>query len=161
MKIYEVAPQFRAFFEDAEVDIETGEVVYNAEAFEELRFDAKDKIANCGRVIREWEAEAEAMKTAEKNIADRRKTLEKKIDWLKGLTLHAIEALGEKVEAPDIRVSTRKSTKVIVDEEKLHLDWFKQVISRKPNTEAIKKALKSGVTVEGAELVENLNLQIK
>lgn len=161
MKVYEIAPAIRMLFDEATVDPETGEILFDAQAYDEIVSEASEKIANCGRVLREWEAEVDAMKAAEKAIAERRKQAEKKITWLEGLTVAALEALGDKVECPDIRVSTRKSTKVIVDEERLHLDWYKQVISRKPNTEAIKKALKSGVAVEGAELVTCQNLAIK
>jgi len=40
-------------------------------------------------------------------------------------------------------------------------DLCKVVIDRKPDKTAIGKLLKSGEAVPGAELVENMNLQVK
>lgn len=160
MKIYEIAPALRMIFEEAYVD-EDAVFHFDQVAFDEIAGNAREKIANCGRFIREEEDEIEAMKRAEKAIAERRKTKEKTIERLKAMTLHAVEALGEKVEMPDIRVSTRKSTKVEVDETMLHADWFVEKIERKPNLRALGEALKQGVVIEGAQLVVNHNLAIK
>ena len=160
MRVYEIPTQYRRFFEEC-VDEETGELRYTEEQFAELEAEATEKIANCGRMLKEWMAELEAMKEAKRSIDARMKSKTRQIEWLKGMTLNALSAVGKKVEAADIVVSTRKSTKVQVNEELLHADWFVEKIERHPNLTALGDALKQGVEIEGAELVTNYNLNLK
>ena len=160
MRVYEIPTQYRRFFEEC-VDEETGELRYTEEQFAELEAEATEKIANCGRMLKEWEAELEAMKEAKRSIDARMKSKTRQIEWLKEMTLNALSAVGKKVEAADIVVTTRKSTKVKVNEELLHADWFVEKIERRPNLTALGDALKQGVEIEGAELVTNYNLSLK
>ena len=55
MKIYEIPSALRTVFDDAYVDEETGELIFDAEKFAEVCESAEAKIANCGRYIREQE----------------------------------------------------------------------------------------------------------
>lgn len=160
MRVYEIPTQYRRFFEEC-VDEETGELRYTEEQFAELEAEATEKIANCGRMLKEWEAELEAMKEAKRSIDARMKSKTRQIEWLKEMTLNALSAVGKKVEAADIVVTTRKSTKVKVNEELLHADWFVEKIERRPNLTALGDALKQGVEIEGAELITNYNLSLK
>ena len=160
MRVYEIPTQYRRFFEEC-VDEETGELRYTEEQFAELEAEATEKIANCGRMLKEWQAELAAMNEAKKAIDARMKTKKRQIEWLKAMTLNALMAVGKKVEAADIVVSTRKSTSVHVDESILHSDWFVEKIERRPNLTALGDALKQGVEIEGAELVTNYNLNLK
>lgn len=160
MRVYEIPTQYRRFFEEC-VDEETGELRYTEEQFAELEAEATEKIANCGRMLKEWMAELEAMKEAKRSIDARMKSKTRQIEWLKEMTLNALSAVGKKVEAADIVVTTRKSTKVKVNEELLHADWFVEKIERRPNLTALGDALKQGVEIEGAELVTNYNLSLK
>lgn len=160
MRVYEIPTQYRRFFEEC-VDEETGELRYTEEQFAELEAEATEKIANCGRMLKEWEAELKAMKEAKKAIDARMKTKTRQIEWLKEMTLNALSAVGKKVEAADIVVTTRKSTKVQVNEELLHDDWYRVTVTREPNLAALGDALKQGVEIEGAELVTNYNLSLK
>ena len=159
MRVYEIPTQYRQFFE-ASVN-EDGELIYSEEEFEELEAEATDKIANCGRMLKEWQAELEAMKEAKRSIDARMKTKTRQIEWLKEMTLNALSAVGKKVEAADIVVTTRKSTKVQVNEDLLGADWFVEKIERRPNLTALGDALKQGFEIEGAELVTNYNLSLK
>lgn len=160
MKIYQIAPALRLIFEEAFVD-EDGVYQFDQKAFDEIAGNAREKIANCARFIREKEDGIEAMKRAENSIAERRKAEEKALVWLKQMTLSAIQELGEKVEMPDIRVSTRKSEAVEIDEAVLSRDWYVCKEEWKPNKTALKHALKNNEPVEGARLVTNYNLAIK
>ena len=160
MKIYQIAPALRLIFDEAFID-EDGVYHFDQKAFDEIAGNAREKIANCARFIREKEDGIEAMKRAENSIAERRKAEEKALVWLKQMTLSAIQELGEKVEMPDIRVSTRKSEAVEVDEGVLAKEWMTETITYKPNKTALKHALKNGEPVEGASLVTNYSLSIK
>lgn len=159
MRIYQIPTAYREFFE-ASVN-EDGELIYSESSFTELEAEATEKIANCGRMLKEWQAELAAMDEAKKAIDKRMKTKKRQIEWLKQMTLGALMSVGKKVEAADIVVSTRKSSKVVVDESILHKDWFVEKIERRPNLTALGDALKQGVEIEGAELVTNYNLNLK
>lgn len=161
MKIYQIPSQIRQVFDNAEIDEETGELIFDAKTFAEVCESAEAKIANCGRYIREQEHEIEAMKQASKDILERAKSKQNKIEWLKRATVASIQALGKPVEEADIRVSTRKSEAVEVDEEILGREWFFETVTYKPNKTALKHALKNGEPVEGASLVTNYSLSIK
>lgn len=161
MKIYQIPSQIRQVFDNAEIDEETGELIFDAETFAQVCESAEMKIANTARYIREQEHEIEAMKQAAKDIADRAKAKQAKLEWLKRTTIASIQALGKPVEEADIRVSTRKSEAVEVDEEILGREWFFETVTYKPNKTALKHALKNGESVEGASLVTNYSLSIK
>lgn len=161
MRIYQIPAAIRMCFDEAYVDEETGELIFDAVTFAEVCESAEAKIANTARYIREQEHEIEAMKEAAKNILDRAKAKQNKLEWLKRMTVASIDALGKPVEEVDIRVSTRKSEAVEVDEEILGREWFFETVSYKPNKTALKHALKNNEPVEGARLVTNLSLQIK
>lgn len=160
MKIYQIPAAIRMCFDEAFVD-EDGVYHFDEQTFNEVSESAEAKIANCGRYIRETESRIVAMRAAAKDILDRAKTEEKKLDRLKEMTISAIEALGRPVDDADIRVTTRKSEAVEVNEEILGREWFFETVSYKPNKTALKHALKNNEPIEGARLVTNLSLQIK
>lgn len=160
MKIYQIPAAIRMCFDEAFID-EDGVYHFDEQTFNEVSESAEAKIANCGRYIRETESRIVAMRAAAKDILDRAKTEEKKIERLKEMTISAIEALGRPVDDADIRVTTRKSESVEVDEAVLSRDWFVCKETWAPNKTALKHALKNNEPVEGARLVTNLSLQIK
>ena len=73
---------------------------------------------------------------------------------------NALQNYGiEKIETPLVKMSFRKSSSVEVDETKLNQKWFKYVAT--PDKTLIKQAIKEGEVIDGAEIVEKLNLQVK
>lgn len=160
LRIYQIPFALRACFDEAFVD-DDGVFHFDEATFNEVAANAEAKIANCGRYIREQENTIEAMKAAAKDILERAKAEEKKLDRLKSMTLEALQALGRPVNDPDIRVSTRKSEAVEVDEDLLSRELFFETVTYKPNKTALKHALKNNEPIEGARLVTNYNLAIK
>ena len=162
LKLYQIPALMRQALDNLEIDEETGEIL-NADGLHNLELSAKDKIANTGRYIRECTVLLDAMKQAKQNIDARMKTLQKRLDYLTGLSLDGMEALGvKKIEEPDIRISTRKSVgAVIEDEEAIPSKFVTIVQTQKINKTEIKKAIQAGQDVPGAYLVENINLAIK
>lgn len=162
LTLYQIPALMRQALDNLEIDEETGEIL-NADGLHNLELSAKDKIANTGRYIRECTVLLDAMKQAKQNIDARMKTLQKRLDYLTGLSLDGMEALGvKKIEEPDIRISTRKSVgTVIEDEEAIPSKFVTIVQTQKINKTEIKKAIQAGEDVPGAYLVENINLAIK
>lgn len=162
MKIYEISSQIRAIFDDAIVDTETGEITFDQVAFDQVSSDAKDKIANTARFLREEETEIEAMAQVIKSIKERMDTKKRKHQWLSNMALHAVQALGEKVECPDIRVSTRRSESIeVTDNAQLEERFITTKVTREPNKRALKDAVKGGEKINGVTLVTNYSLNIK
>ena len=149
------------------VDEETGEVIDTAEEvnakLEELEFDRTSKIENIALYIKNLEAQAISIKNEENVLAERRKAKEKRIEHLKSYLTSSMVAAGEDgIETSKVCISFRKSEPVIVDEEKLDKAFIKETVKveRKPDKVAIKKAIKSGVVVEGAYIEVKQNIQI-
>ena len=160
MKIYEIPFAMRQALERIEVDAETGEIL-NADELNAVTIDATEKIASTAKFIREQEAEMKAMKQAIDDIKARMDSKKHRIEYLKNLTLAAVTTTGT-VETADIRVSLRKTESVEVsDIEDLPKDFVTQKVSFAADKMAIKRAIKSGQEIAGAQLVVGHSLQIK
>lgn len=81
---------------------------------------------------------------------------------LKNNLLNAVNLFGN-FEAGFLKFSTRKSKQVIVncDTNELPKEFKTIKVTEAPDKTAIKKAIEQGQEIQGCELVENLNLQIK
>ena len=164
MNIYEINKAIEDILEDGfSVDEETGEILFDESDLNALDAEISEKIENVACYIKNLTADISALKEEEKNLSARRKQKERKIDSLKGYINYAMELSGRKsLESPRCKVSFRKSSSVEVpDINALDKDYITKTIEIKPNKVAIKEALKEGKTVEGAEIVERQNLQIK
>lgn len=68
----------------------------------------------------------------------------------------------EKIETPTLKLSFRKSESIeITDESKIPKEFIEEKVSEVISKTKIKAAIKEGLSVPGAELVINQNLQIK
>ena len=145
------------------IDEETGEINQTAEAeLEQLKHDKLIKMSNVGLAVKNYLAEADAIRNEERNLASRRKSAERKAEWLKAYLLAHYD--GE-IEQPNLKVTTRKSSVVEIGplanyDELLRLNLAKMDI--KPDKTAIKKYIKqTGVSFEDVRIVEKENIQIK
>jgi len=158
MTLYEIEESIMACF-----DPETGELA-DVDAFEALQIERTQKIENIACWIKDLTADAAAIREEEKSLADRRRSLENKAENLKNY-LSRFLGDGEKYSSARCALSWRKSTKVEVDLQELYKDPLSEnyLLYRdpEPNKTAIKEAIKAGFTVNGCELIENNNLQIK
>lgn len=157
MTLFELNKAIEGF--DLIVDEETGEVL-NIDELDALNLAKDEKIENVCLWIKNLEAEADAIKTEEKNLAARRKSKENKVKSLKGYVAYALG--GKKFETPRVAVSYRKSVSVnIPDESAIADEYCNFTVVKKPDKTMIKNALSAGKEIAGAELVEKQNLQIR
>lgn len=157
MTLFEINKAIMDF--EFEIDEETGEIL-NANGLDELEIAKEEKIENIGLWIKNLLAEAEAVKHEKDNMAIRQKRLEKKAESLKGYLTYALN--GEKFSTPRVAMSFRKSESVVIpDEAVIPNEYCNISVVRKPDKTVIKKALKEGKEVVGAELIEKQNIQIK
>lgn len=123
-----------------------------------LSMERNKKIDNIACYIKEILNEIEGHKKMEAQQAERRKQKESKVEYLKNLLRYSLN--GQKFESIANKITYRKSIAVnITDADKLPEEFI--VIEKKPNKTAIKEALKEGEIIDGAELIENSNIQIK
>jgi hypothetical protein len=134
------------------------------DTLEGLTGELEDKAVNVAKFIRNMETTANAIKTAEVEMAKRRKSLETRVQWLEDYLKSSMEATGiTKIECPYFKLSIAKNPpSVELVNEALIPEVFKRVetVVHIDKT-AIKAALSSGQTVDGARLVNGTRLAIK
>lgn len=163
MTLYEINKEIENALADIynSMDAETGEVDESyVHALEELNIQKEEKLDNLGAYIKNLQAEAVMLKNEEQALKARREAKEKKVESLKNYIASILN--GEKFESARVAFSFRKSDEVsIVDETLIPEEYMKIKTESEPDKTAIKKALKSGLEVRGAFLIDKNNLQVK
>lgn len=162
MKLYEIRGALRDALDRMEVDDETGEIL-NAEDFNAVEIDAREKLESTALYVRELNAEADALKAEIERLTDRRRSLEKRSTFLKCLMLQGLDALGAtKLNTPMVTISVRTSKAVELDADALDVlpEGFIR-IKREADKTAIKAAIERGFCMLGAHLVENRSLTMR
>lgn len=134
------------------------------DTLEALEGELEVKAVNVAKFMRNMETTAKAIKEAEAEMAKRRKTLESRVNWLKGYLKGSMEACDiSKIECPYFKLSIQKNPPAvnILDEAAIPAEFKEKVISWKIHKTAIKDALKAGDSVPGAELVSGTRLAIR
>ena len=141
------------------VDIDTGEVI-EKEQLEALQIERSAKVEGVACWIKNLEADAEAIKAEEKSLKTRREAKENKVASLKEYLKYALD--NTPFESAKCKVSFRKSTQVnIIDASAIPAEYIKTETLTKIDKEALGAALKSGELIDGAELKENSNIQVR
>ena len=141
------------------VDIETGEIVGDTEELEALEMARDDKLDNIACLIKNIKAEAEAIKAEKMKLAARQASAEKKAEWLENYLIRNMMP-GETLNRSRVVIRWRRSESVAVDNVDALPDGY-FVTKKEPNKTIIKNALKAGIEVPGAALVEKQNIQIR
>ena len=136
----------------------------NEDELDELKMEREEKIENICLWAKNLRAEASAIKSEEKALADRRKAKENKADHLEDYV--ALNLDGAKFETPRVKILWRKSESVeILDESKIPDEFLDISTVRKPIKAEIKKYLKgiegSDDTCEWARIDSKRNMSIK
>lgn len=160
--LFQISKDLLMVFESLEVDEETGEIL-NFQALDELTQQFESKAENIALFTQELDAQADAIKQKEKNLSDRRKSLEKKSESLKKYLMNEMEVTGkQKIETDMVKI--RVSHRSIVDvwnEEELPVQYLNIKETKSPDKKLIKQAIDSGMEIPGARLVDNPSMQIK
>ncbi len=146
------------------IDEETGEVdVELLQLLDINQEEAREKCKQYAVVFKQLKADAEMYKAEEERLFEKRKRAENNAERLKKTLENALLTFGiNKLEDAKVSITFRKSTKVnVLDEEKLAKEFITEKITKAPNKSAIMAAIKAGEVVDGAELLEVQNIQIK
>lgn len=160
--IYELNDQIKACIqldEEHVVDTEDGEI-FDLQQFEALQMERDAKVEGLACYIKNKLAEAEAI-YAEINVLSYRagiikKEAERCKDYLAGVLY------GEKFETPRCKVTWRKSEVCnVLNIEAVPEEYLRTKVTVDADKTAIKKAIKAGAEVPGAEVIQKLNMTLK
>ena len=149
------------------VDMETGEI-FDPEKLDALQMEREQKLEGVALWVKDLKAEAAAVKEEADKLNARKKALDNKIDGLKAWLLRALD--GGKLKTPRCNVYQTHSQRVAVaDEPKLinflqtleEPEKFLRFKDPELKKDEIKKALKDGTIIPGAELEETESVVIK
>ena len=149
------------------VDLETGEIL-DTEKLDALQMERERKLEGVALWIKDMKAEAAAVKEEADKLTARKKALENKMEGLKAWLLMALD--GEKLKTPRCNVyQTHNQRVVVADEPKLisflqtleEPEKFLRFKDPELKRDEIKKALKDGTIIPGAELEETESVVIK
>lgn len=166
MKLYEIANDYLALMQAIENDEIPEECI--ADTLEAVKGEIEIKADNIACMLKNLDADIVAIKAEETRLAERRKTKERTHERIKQYLSDTLVSLNiDKVETARNNISFRKSEAVELNEEAF-IEWASAnrddlltYSAPKANKTEIKKALKSGAEIIGAELVTKQNIQIK
>lgn len=136
------------------------------DTLEGLSGDLEVKATNVAMFVKNLEASAEAIKHAEKQMADRRKAIEAKAERIRNYILENMVKTGiQKIECPYFVLSVRKNPPAVdvLLSQSIPDEYFDIPEPPAPvlNKKRLADDLKAGVAIEGARLTQGHSLQIK
>lgn len=155
MKLYDIAEIYENL-ENIDDDVAV------ATAMDAVDAALEEKLESTAKVIRNLEAEAEALEAEEKRLKARKMAVKNRIADIKGYVQQNLEAMGkDKVTSGIFKWSIQANAPSvnILDESLIPDDYWK--IERKPMKTEIKKAIEAGELTEGAELVRTKSLRLR
>lgn len=164
--LYELTEEFLAVMDGATIiDDETGVVLFEPDDLEALGLEFADKLESVALFVKNEQSDVNAIKAEEWALAARRKVKEKRIERLREYMLQCMDATGTgRLETPRVALSKRKSKRVEVTDETALRQCAPLVFKAQPDKidkTLLRKIINEGASVDGAELVENVTLQIK
>ena len=166
MKLYELTNDYLALL-DA---IDNGEIPEEAiaDTLEAITEEIESKADSIACVLKNLDADIIAIKAEEVRLAERRKAKEKSYERIKQYLSDTLQAAGlDKIETARNKITFRKSESVEIVEEAFIIwaqknrDDLLTYSAPKVNKTEVKKSLKNGDSIVGAELRINSNIQLK
>lgn len=162
MNLYQINEAIETTFALA-VDPATGEVdEEQLYLLDLLEIDRNKKIENIALLIKNYRADAAALKAEKDAFQKRQKQAENRAE---SLTRYLETALnGEKFSTDKCAINFRKTNKVVLDENMTVYDIDTHYLKMAEPTldkVAIKKALDEGVVIEGVHIEPGLSINIK
>ena len=164
LSLYQISDQYLADLQKLQ-ELDLDDQTF-ADTLEGLSGELEVKATNVAMFIKNLESSAEAIKAAEKQMAERRKALEAKAERIRSYLLENMNRTGiTKIESPYLAISIRKNPPAVqvTDESSIPIQYFDQPPQPAPvlNKNRLKDDLKEGVLVDGAVLTQGQSLTIK
>lgn len=162
IKLYELTEMYKNVWDlisDEDIDIEMLEVaLQNIEESIELKAD------NMAKLIKSIDGDVIALKEEEKRLASRRKALESKQTNIKNYLHHQLETMGiDKVKTTLFTVALQNNPPSVkfTNEDLIPEMYKKEVTTITIPKKEILDAIKSGIEVPGAEIIQGKSLRIR
>jgi chromosome segregation ATPase len=126
----------------------------------EVEDELDTKALKIAAMVKNYRAEAEALKAEKLRLAKRQQSAEKTVEWLSRYLEQFLEP-GTKLKDARSSIGWRRSegVRLTVAPEELPEEYVR--VKTEANLSAIKDALKAGDAVDGAILEERQNIQIR
>jgi hypothetical protein len=159
LKLYELSSDFRQLLD---MEDSMDEEVFR-DTLSSIKGFVDDKVENTGKLIRCLEADADAIKTEEKRLNDRRKAIENRVKSVKEYLFNQLEVAGlDKVKRPTITVSIQlNNPSVEVLDESIIPPIYMVPQPATIDKQSILKDLKDGIIIDGCNLKRTRGLRIK
>ena len=139
------------------MDMETGEIL-DVHQLDALQMQLEDKLEGIGCWIKNLEAEAAAYKAEKDAFAAREKAAKNKAASLKNYLASYLQ--GCPFETLRVKISFRKSESLEVSESAVvPEEYLKHTVE--VDIAELKKAVKAGLVLDGVQLIQKQNIQIK
>ena len=127
------------------------------------REQLQDKGTNYAFVIKKLDAECDIIDAEIKRLTELKKVRQNACERLKSNISHAMQTFEvDKIESPLIKLSFRKSQSVnVADVNSLPSEYKTIKVTEQADKLKIKQALLNGEVIEGCEIINSQNLQIK
>lgn len=161
MTLYELKEQYQIlnkFIEEEELDREAFK-----EALNQIEGSIEDKAENYVKAMKNYQAEADAIKTEEKRLYDKRKALENHAERIKSVldeTLRELNIKDLKAGIFNIKYQNNPPSVEVTDLDKIP-DNYKLPQEIKIDKKAILQDIKSGQVVEGIEIKIGESMRIR
>lgn len=165
MTLYSINEQI-ANLETYGVDTETGELLSEEEwkkKYDDIQMEKSNKIEDIACLIKNLKADVLGLDTEIKNLQSRKTSKNNLISRLETLLTSEFTPT-DKFETPKCKISFRKSDSLkITDFNSIPKEYIKEHIADESDVmkAEIKKAIKNGQQIHGAEITVNYNLQVK
>lgn len=166
MNLYEIDSRIASLL-DGTVDEETGEILTDYDALDALLMERDEKREAVACHIVNLRREAEAIRTQEKILAERRKALEFRAD--RAMIYLRETSHGEELRSPRVTVTFRKAPpSAVFDSESRFIEWaavnreeFLRYKAPEIDRVAVKKAIQSGEIIPGATVESKISMVVK
>lgn len=123
---------------------------------------ADEKCESYCKIIRQFEADAEAFKNEKQRFEEKQLRAENNVKRMKKSLLDFLNASGQKkIDCGLFKVSKSTSQAVNIFDENIIPEQFLKPQPAKIDKKAIKKAITDGVEVAGAEIITNESVRIR
>lgn len=157
MNIYQINEKIENFLTE-NISEETGELL-NLDIFASLELEKEEKVENTALAYKNQSAISDMLDKEIKVLQERKKTIDNAVKNLKILLDYALQ--GSKFETAKVKISYRKSKSLVVENWKNVPYDFLKIKDPDVDKASLKKAIEKGLTVQGAYILENNNIQIK
>lgn len=166
MKLYEIASEMQYALSllegEGEVDMPT-----LIEYLDQLEQEYESKLDNIVCMIKNERSMSDAIQNEIDMLTERKKSHDKRITVLSEYVTSFMDAMGLKsYESARNKISFRKSEQVVIDDVEIFKLRYPQMVVQQvveviPSKPELKKLIKAGTHLDGVEIVEKQNLQIK